>query len=433
MPDAISEAYLTENRDELKKRLSPKREAETPRYVDDIDWEAVATQKWEEYDRDRSGMLHGSEVVDLAQWVWESFRPGKHMAEAAQTKEAAKLMKRCDKNGDHSIDQDEFTAYYAHIAKEMDLFVLEAAIRQGKHLSHLRNESKFAEFAREKWEKLDADKDGLLSGDDLTALASWVYSTLHPGEEPTAEELAFEHDRMMKLCDSNNDGAINELEFRVYYERTAIGLIKFKQSARARKKRAKKEEWQEFRSIFQFLGENDAQKKWNALDPDSNGRLEGNEIVELARWIWSVFHPDQHLSLPLEKFEVSKLLQDCDKNCDGSVDEEEFLEYYEKTKALRRKAEKEHEREVAEKAKGSPEQQAADRLIAYAAAKGIKMGTYKKVMHNPQIQERISQYPPFGEEAPLYPEREAPQRITSPRYSAEPSEYMRHARVRINP
>ena len=162
------------------------------------------------------------------------------MPESEGPKQAAKLLKRCDKNGDHSIDQDEFTAYYAHTAKEMNLFTQEYAMKQGKNLHKLRNESKFAEFAHKKWVELDTDGDGRLGAEELKKLTEWVYSTLHPGEEPTAEELEAEHARIMKLCDKNTDGVIDELEFRIYYECTANGLVKFKQASRARRKKAKK-------------------------------------------------------------------------------------------------------------------------------------------------------------------------------------------------
>ena len=34
-----------------------------------------------------------------------------------------------------------------------------------------------------------------------------------------------------------------------------------------------------------------AQKKFDKLDADGNGHLEGDELVELAEWVWSSFHP----------------------------------------------------------------------------------------------------------------------------------------------
>ena len=45
------------------------------------------------------------------------------------------------------------------------------------------------------------------------------------------------------------------------------------------------------RSVAVALGR--ARVKFNELDLDGNGALEGDELVTLADWVWGQFHPSQ--------------------------------------------------------------------------------------------------------------------------------------------
>ena len=74
-----------------------------------------------------------------------------------------------------------------------------------------------------------------------------------------------------------------------------------------------------------------AQKKFNQLDTDRNGLLEGDEVVLLAEWVWSSFHNDEKPSDETRKREAAKILKRCDKNDDGVLSGEEFEAYYTKT------------------------------------------------------------------------------------------------------
>ena len=71
-----------------------------------------------------------------------------------------------------------------------------------------------------------------------------------------------------------------------------------------------------------------AQKKFDQLDLDSNGYLDGKEIDRLAEWVWSSFHPDKKIDDTTRRNEADKLRWRCDKNHDGKVDREEFNDYY---------------------------------------------------------------------------------------------------------
>jgi len=81
-----------------------------------------AQDKFEELDVDGSGQLEDRELFSLAEWVWKSFRPGQNITEEDAAKEAAKIMRRCDTNGDGSLDGEEFRAYYAQTSEAMIKF-----------------------------------------------------------------------------------------------------------------------------------------------------------------------------------------------------------------------------------------------------------------------------------------------------------------------
>ena len=70
-----------------------------------------------------------------------------------------------------------------------------------------------------------------------------------------------------------------------------------------------------------------AQKKFDKLDADGNGLLEGDELVELAEWVWSSFHPGgDALSEEEKAAESSKLLGRLDANDDGCMSFDEFVD-----------------------------------------------------------------------------------------------------------
>ena len=74
-----------------------------------------------------------------------------------------------------------------------------------------------------------------------------------------------------------------------------------------------------------------AEKKWNHLDRDQSGELEGEEILALAEWVWCSFRPGQEITPQHRRKEAEKILDRCDKDGNGVVDKGEFQVYYDKT------------------------------------------------------------------------------------------------------
>ena len=74
-----------------------------------------------------------------------------------------------------------------------------------------------------------------------------------------------------------------------------------------------------------------AMEKFAELDTDGSGKLEENELLELANWVWTSFHPNKVCDEETKKSEAAKILKRCDKNSDGEIDKEEFVAYYNQT------------------------------------------------------------------------------------------------------
>ena len=216
--------------------------------------------------------------------------------------------------------------------------------------------------AQKKWDQLDVDESGFLVGEEIEALAEWVWCSFRPGLTITPKERKHEAKKIMVRCDENNDGSIDEEEFLTYYERTAAAMTKFHKAQAQKKKKTSpiskprsvspvpsapeaditamtgvgevsvnelpKEDQKQ---VFVLTGR--AQKKWDQLDVDESGFLVGEEIEALAEWVWCSFRPGLTITPKERKHEAKKIMVRCDENNDGSIDEEEFLTYYERTAA----------------------------------------------------------------------------------------------------
>jgi hypothetical protein len=77
-----------------------------------------------------------------------------------------------------------------------------------------------------------------------------------------------------------------------------------------------------------------ARKKFDMLDADGSGMLDGAELEKLTQWVWSAFHPDgQPLSADELAVNSKKILRRVDSNEDGKMDFAEFEMYFRKTAA----------------------------------------------------------------------------------------------------
>lgn len=74
-----------------------------------------------------------------------------------------------------------------------------------------------------------------------------------------------------------------------------------------------------------------AQAKFNELDTNQNGYLEGEELIKLAEWVFDAFHPKDKMTDYQKATETSKLLIRLDQNHDGKMDFGEFEAWFNRT------------------------------------------------------------------------------------------------------
>jgi len=68
--------------------------------------------------------------------------------------------------------------------------------------------------------------------------------------------------------------------------------------------------------------------KFNELDKDSSEQLDGDEIVQLAKWVLESLGHSVPVSTDDAIKESSKIMADCDANGDGNIDKAEFEIWY---------------------------------------------------------------------------------------------------------
>ena len=81
--------------------------------------------------KNKSGFIEGDEVVRLAEWVCSSFSDATVTPERLQ-KEADKIRKACDKDGNGCIDKVEFVSYYKRIASVMAQMASPKSLPEGQ-------------------------------------------------------------------------------------------------------------------------------------------------------------------------------------------------------------------------------------------------------------------------------------------------------------
>eukprot|EP00658_Telonema_sp_P-2_P017584 TRINITY_DN16845_c0_g1_i1.p1 TRINITY_DN16845_c0_g1~~TRINITY_DN16845_c0_g1_i1.p1 ORF type:complete len:458 (+),score=148.30 TRINITY_DN16845_c0_g1_i1:98-1471(+) len=218
--------------------------------------------------------------------------------------------------------------------------------------------------AMKKFNSFDKDGSGYLDGAELHEVATWVWTSFHPGGEKLSPELVREE--AAKICrrvDENTDGKMSLDEFAGYFQRTSEAITRFRKKNIKKKAVAKRmghefSEREKQEQVFAELNlmaelpvglcddappltDNEAhqvdqqsiraQKKFQNLDADQSGVLNGPELLDLAAWVWRSFNPDKEPEQQQIQSEATKILRRIDTNEDGDVDFHEFAAYYSKT------------------------------------------------------------------------------------------------------
>ena len=60
----------------------------------------------------------------------------------------------------------------------------------------------------------------------VLALAEWVWTSFHPGEQITTTLRMLEATRILHECDKDTSGSISQLEFFEYFEKTTTDVFR---------------------------------------------------------------------------------------------------------------------------------------------------------------------------------------------------------------
>ena len=168
----------------------------------------------------------------------------------------------------------------------------------------------------DKFESLDDNGNGVLDGDELLELAGWTWSSLRPPTTapPSDAVKLVELKKIMEAVDKNHDGELSRDEFAEYYT-DLLQSIMVMEHAQAVADPDFRHQWED---------------KFESLDDNGNGVLDGDELLELAGWTWSSLRPPTTAppSDAVKLVELKKIMEAVDKNHDGELSRDEFAEYY---------------------------------------------------------------------------------------------------------
>ena len=240
-----------------------------------------ARRKFKSFDKDGNGKIEGEELEALTTWVLESYQPDSYVStEFISTPEVRKkmkdqIMKRVDLNNDGAIDMEEFTLLFEEVTFKIDVTYR----------------------AKKKFGDLDENNTGRLELPKLLLVTEHVMEKLGSVED---QELA-------KRLMSGKLGLMLEEtmtfhDFNVILE-SVINHVVVMRSAR---------------------------EKFNELDVDKSGFLEGMELDLLLNWMLTSFCPNGQ-PLPLEEKILIKeeMMRQTDQNKDGKISISEFSVMFE--------------------------------------------------------------------------------------------------------
>jgi len=202
-----------------------------------------ARAKFHQLDRNKNGLLEGEELAALGNWVWSSFHPGSKLSEADKQAEGAKILCRQDMNEDGAMSYEEFEGWFKKTCTSIEKFrrglvdkrppiPIPAAAIYDAHVD------KLVRRAHKKFDQLDKNGNGLLEGEELTALGDWVWSSFHPGQDSILAAQELEGAKILGRLDANSDGAMSFEEFEGWFRKTCASIEKYRRGLSQRSPQA---------------------------------------------------------------------------------------------------------------------------------------------------------------------------------------------------
>ena len=220
---------------------------------------------------DSNGVLQNEKLDVVADYILECSGDVRLKDDSASLK--AKVMKRVDVNRDGKLDKAEFSRMF-----EEEL----------RHMTILR-------AAKQKFEEIDKDKSGFLTGDELQQVIRWVVMMQRIEPEQVAAVQLRLMERVMAFDDGDNRLSLEE--FSLVFEEE-IKTLEYAQLARA---------------------------KFVELDRDKSGFLDGGEWRKVVDWLMKLEKAPEAERKQFMHVLVAKI----DKNNDGVLSIEEFISLFE--------------------------------------------------------------------------------------------------------
>eukprot|EP00941_MAST-03F_sp_MAST-3F-sp1_P002041 g2041.t1 len=212
----------------------------------------LAIQKFDEFDKDKSGYLDKEETLQVADFIFNDFHlDGKKLIPIERNRMASNLLMQFNKK--HKFSFREFEQWFKTMCNEIrDLRQNLKVIKRNHAMTRasgpkkrkprslpkikiIRNKIKMSvkkehlvRRARKKFQEMDSNNDGVLSERELIRLARWFYHSFHPNEEPLGSiEMNVLVTKLRQRIDQNYDGKIDFHEFLSWYDETCQLLKKF--------------------------------------------------------------------------------------------------------------------------------------------------------------------------------------------------------------
>jgi len=213
--------------------------------------------KYDELDRDNSGLLERDEAEAIADWALRTFQPSGHkIAEFEKQEFRNSLTKIADTNNDGKIDFDECTEWLINsmvdITKANHLIatfdgheeVVENLQLYCENKENMHETGKMREVltlagalskVRVKFRDLDENRSGFLEGAEVEQMGNWVWDTFDPFGRPLSRKKREKIRRnLLAQRDLNRDSKLDFDEFSRWFVDTCKYIYQQKTNKRAK-------------------------------------------------------------------------------------------------------------------------------------------------------------------------------------------------------
>lgn len=261
-----------------------------------------AKKKFQALDEDNSGFLDGKEINALVEWALTYYVD---KTESQRKKYAKDLMEKIDYNADGKISLAEFTDIFAEMLERAQLY----------------------EEARAKFKQLDSNGSGYLEPNELMGVVRvWIqkYCEFEVNLENNSDVL---YDIFMDKIDVNKDNQISLMEFLETFEDT-LTSYKPKHIEKAGDEVVAPAATAKLNRLELVAA---ALAEFKALDKNNSGFLERNELIPVVK-SWITKYCEFEVSLDTNPEILMEIfMEKIDKNKDGLISRDEFLDTFETT------------------------------------------------------------------------------------------------------